>query len=166
MLVLGAIKSEDKPWALGCGHIVCGGCIDTARARKIERGPQTTLSRHDTPPSNHLDSDPEYELPFELELEEDEIKTRSKSKGKKRAKSSHSPVKPLPRKKFKPQPSPKPTHTFKGSQIVLDLTQSNDSIEIENIGWIDCPVPKCDGNGTDLLAENGSVHGPWELFPS
>lgn len=161
-----AQSGEKRPWALKCGHVVCGRCIGDAKMRCEEIKEAERKARWTEIGGKGkelvIDDDDEEEEEGEDDGELDYVddvptSTRSSRAGPTRRSNGNNSKGDSTRA----TPYAKPTTTTttgkgKGKSRA-------DETGVEEL-WTECPVTGCAGDGTDLLAKEGHWSGAFELF--
>ncbi|ORY73618.1 hypothetical protein BCR35DRAFT_333627 [Leucosporidium creatinivorum] len=166
-----AQSGSQRPWALRCGHVVCGGCIGSARKRveevkrkerEIVLGSDDEMDVGGGRGGGESDGELKYvgDSSSEDDAEEEEDDTaitgrrrpRRATNSKAKTKNSSSRAKPTPASATKPTAASK----GKAKSLPTDVDSS----------WTTCPIVSCAGDKTDLGKEvgEGAVEGAWELF--
>lgn len=154
-----AQNGERKPWALKCGHVVCGKCIGEAKMR-CEEIKEAERKNHWT---------------YDVKGNEKVGAAGSKGKGKGKAEvvllddeddsdddKNESNFGPTRNSKNSKSTAPY-SKISAGKGKGKGKEKSNASETGVDESWTCCPVVKCAGT-TDLLAKDGDFSGPFELF--
>lgn len=161
-----AQSGSQRPWALRCGHVVCGGCIGSARKRveAAKRKEREIVLGSDDEMDGGAGSESDGELKYvgdssDDEEEGDEAITGRRATRTRRAAATKAKSKTLTSSRVKAtSANTKPITLSKGKakSLPTDVDSS----------WTTCPIVNCGGDKTNLGKDvgEGAVEGAWELF--
>ena len=145
-----AQSGEQRPWALRCGHVVCGSCVVAAKDRLIAaRAIVLDDDSQDKRATQVVELDDDDEL--EYVGDEDAAPVRASTAGPIRRSQ--------PSKRAAPYSAARTNGKAKATGKGKAKARSTD-VDAE---WTSCPVVTCEVR-TELDEAEGGMTGAWELF--